>query len=111
VIRFKPEVRIGFFDERLARVLEVAALWSSRARIDVEINSVNDGPGVHLPNSLHYQDLAIDLDTVGDKQPDTQALAEWLRVQLPPGYDVLFEANHVHVEWDAHRAPLTKIVS
>jgi hypothetical protein len=110
MIQFKPEVRIGYIDERLMLILQAAAIWSYQTRVGIEVNSINDGPGVHMVGSLHYRDLAIDLDTVGDKAADTQALAEFLRVWMPPQYDVLFESNHVHVEWDAHRAPLTKLV-
>ncbi len=110
MIRFKPEVRIGIFTERLGDVLYHATLWSLAARLDVEVNSVNDGPGVHQATSLHYFNLAIDLDTVGDKEVDTLALAEWLRRWLHPQYDVVFEGDHVHVEWDARRAPLRKAV-
>lgn len=109
-MRFKPEVRFNWIDERLLVPLQAACLWSLRSRVDIEVNSMNDGPGVHMPTSLHYFDLAIDFDTVGDKPADTQALAESLRVQLPPQYDVLFEGDHVHVEWDAHRGPLVKKV-
>lgn len=109
MLKFKPEVRISYFDERLAAPLAGACLWSLRNRIDVEVNSIEDGPGVHMATSLHYAGLAIDLDTAGDKAPDTQALAEFLRRWLPPGYDVLFENSHVHVEYDAHRPALLKL--
>ena len=67
MIRFKPEVRIGFLDRRLADVLAAACQWSARTRIDVEVNSINDGPSVHMATSLHAYDLAIDLDTVGER--------------------------------------------
>jgi hypothetical protein len=110
MLRFKPDVRIGYFSARLGDVLERASQWSLRHQVDVEINSVNDGPGVHLPTSLHYSDLALDLDTAGDKAADLERLAEHLRVWLDPQYDVVYEGDHVHVEWDAHRGPLRKPV-
>lgn len=109
MIRFKPEVRLGYLDAKLADVLTAACLWSVLTRVDVEVNSINDGPGVHMAGSLHYFNLAIDLDTVGDKPADLEALADYLRRWLHPQYDVLFEGSHVHVEWDAHRGPLRKI--
>ena len=112
MIRFKSEVRIGYFSAHsLGQILECASVWSFKARVDVEINSINDGVGVHMLGSLHGLDLAMDLDTVGDKPADTQALAEYLRRWLPPDYDVLFEANHVHVEYDPHRGPLKAVVA
>lgn len=111
MLRFKPDVRVGYFDERIADVLRESSLWSYRTRVDIEVNSIEDGAAVHMAGSLHGVGLALDLDTVGDRQSDTEALADWLRRRLPPQYDVLFEANHVHVEWDAHRGPLVKKVN
>jgi len=108
MLRFKPEVRISDCDERIVVVLREACLWSLRTRVDVEINSVEDGGGVHMAGSLHGVGLAVDVDTVGDRAPDTEALGEWFRRRLPASYDVVFEGDHVHVEYDVHRAPLLK---
>jgi len=107
-VRFKLEVRITYLTEQLADVLQLASLWSLRTRIDVEVNSIDDGAAGRLADTLHGCSLAIDLDTVGDKQPETQQLAEFLRRALDPQYDLVWEGNHVHVEWDAHRPPLLK---
>lgn len=107
-IRFKPEVRIVYMTEQIADVLRLAALWSLRSRVDVEVNSIDDGQGVHIATTLHGCSLAIDLDTVGDKAPETQQLAEWLRRTCEPQYDIVWEGNHVHVEWDVHRGPLLR---
>lgn len=103
-LRFKPDVRIGYLDERLVDVLRSATIWSLRAGVDVEINSIEDGADVHLPTSLHGVGLAVDVDTVGDRPDDLVALAQWFRRTLPAGYDVVLEADHVHVEYDVHRA-------
>jgi hypothetical protein len=107
-VRFKPEVRIVYLTEQLAAVLQLAALWSLRTRVDVEVNSIDDGAAGRLADTLHGCSLAIDLDTVGDKQPDTQQLADWLRRMLEPQYDLVWEGTHVHVEWDVHRPPLLR---
>jgi hypothetical protein len=109
MLKFKPEVRISYFDDRLGPPLAGACLWSLRNRIEVEVSAIEDGPGVHLSTSLHSAGLAVDLDTTGDKAANTQALAEFLRRWLPPGYDVLFEINHVHVEYDPHRPAILKL--
>jgi hypothetical protein len=106
MIRFKVEVRVVHFDPRLALVLEHASVWSLISGIDVDVNSVDDGAGVHKVGSLHGSSLAIDLDTAGDKSTQTRALAEHLRRRLHPQYDVILERDHVHVEWDAHRPAL-----
>lgn len=110
MMRFKPDVRVRLCRDELALVLREASQWSLLERIDVEVNSIDDGADVHMAASLHGRSLAVDLDTVGDKAADTQALAEHLRRALPPGYDVLLEADHVHVEYDTHRPPLRRLV-
>ncbi|MCA1834332.1 MAG: hypothetical protein LC750_16680 [Actinobacteria bacterium] len=102
-IQFKPEVRIVELTAAIADVLVLAGRWSLRANVGVEVNSIDDGAGVHQAGSLHGSSLAIDLDTVGDRPADLEALAEWLRRTLPAGYDLVYEGDHVHVEWDPHR--------
>ena len=101
MIRFLPAFRVGYWSAQLSTVLEAASRWSVAARIDVEVNHGADG--THGAGSLHPDDLAWDLDTVGDAPADLAALYEYLRVWLPEGFDVVWEGDHVHVEWDVHR--------
>lgn len=101
MLRFKAEVRIGYFDERAGLVLHYASVWSLRTAIDVEINSANDS--AHGAGSLHPLDLGWDLDTAGDKAEDLAKLARFLAAHLPAGYDVVRESDHVHVEFDMRR--------
>jgi hypothetical protein len=110
MLRFKPEVRIVELTAQLADALTLCAQWSLRARVDVEINSIDDGPGVHQQDSLHGSSLAVDADTVGDKPAETESLGEFLRRRLPAEWDVVFEGDHVHSEWDMHRRPLRRTV-
>jgi hypothetical protein len=109
MLRFKPAVRIRMLTPQLVEMLAAAAVWSEQTRVDVEINSINDGDTIHQHDSLHGYDLAADLDTVGDKDADLQLLWRFLRRVMPPQYDVVFETDHVHVEWDARRGPAPKL--
>jgi hypothetical protein len=102
-LRFKPEVRIVELTDALATVLRAAATWSTRNRIEVEINSIDDAAPGRVPETLHGLSLAIDLDTVGDKSTDLELLTEYLARHLPEGFDLVFEGNHLHVERDTHR--------
>jgi hypothetical protein len=105
MIQFQPTVRIGYFNSAMQRVLELASIHGLRITKNVVVFSMNDLQ--HNPGSLHPLDCAVDLDVLGNDVNDLKALYEFLRVQLPPGYDVIFEGNHVHVEFDAHRPSAT----
>lgn len=96
---------------QVCEVLQQAALWSLRTRVDVEILCVDDGPNVYNHATLHGYSLAIDVDSVGDKPNDTEELAEWMRRVLPPQFDVVFEGDHIHIEWDSHRAVLRRLAT
>ncbi len=54
---------------------------------------------------MHPWDLALDLDTEGDRFSDTEQLYGYLARILSLDYDVLLEKDHVHVEWDTRRRP------
>jgi hypothetical protein len=107
-IRFKPEVRLIELTDALCTMLRAAASWSSRALVDVEIHSIDDQAPGRVAATMHGFSLAIDFDTVGDKDADLHSLTEFLRRHLPEGFDMVFEGDHLHVERDPHRpAPLS----
>lgn len=85
----------------LVAVLVWADRWSRQQHVAVDVNAIDNG--THQPGSLHGASRAIDLDTFGDNRADLNRLYAYLRDVLPPGYDVVDEATHVHVEWDPHR--------
>lgn len=103
MLRFKPEVRIHELTDQLVAVMRACAVWSTRANIAVEFNSIDDGVDVHGVGTLHGFSLAVDVDTVGEKPADLEALDGFLRRRLPVEFDIVFEGDHVHVEWDTHR--------
>lgn len=103
MIRFEPHFRLHVLHMELAIVLHHASVWSNVARVDVVVNAGSNGQ--HSPGSLHAWNLALDLDTEGDRRADTEQLAGYLARILPAGYDVVPEPTHVHVEWDPHRRP------
>ncbi len=109
MLRFKDDVRIGYLTDALATMLRIASVWSLARKLDVQVNSIADSAPGRVPTSLHPFDLAIDVEPLGNTQADRQSLADYFRVQLPAGYDVVFENSHVHVECDAHRGPLREI--
>lgn len=101
MLQFQPNVRIGYFDHQLAEVFKHASIWSLKNGKNVVVFSIEDL--THSQGSLHSFSLAVDLDVLGNVTADLQALYQWLRRYLPTTYDVVFENNHVHVEYDLHR--------
>lgn len=101
MIQFRDTVRIGYFGEELAHVLHHASIWSLAAGKNVYVYSVADL--THSQGSLHPYSLALDLDVVGNVRDDLEGLYQHLRRFVRAGYDVVFEDNHVHVEFDTHR--------
>jgi hypothetical protein len=73
-------------------MFDLVDIWAARTQNTVRLVSANDH--VHLPNSLHYEGLALDLHS-----SDLDGLAAALR---GVGYRVLWRVPghyaHVHVE-------------
>ena len=73
-------------------MFDLVDIWAARTRNTVRLVSANDH--VHLPNSLHYEGLALDLHS-----SDLDGLA---RALSRAGYRVLWRVpghyGHVHVE-------------
>lgn len=111
MLSFKAEVRIVDLSDPLVALLRAAAVWSLRSGVRVEVNSIDDGPGIHKPGTLHGWSLAADLDTDGDRIADTRALGGYLQRVLPAPWDVVIEDDHIHAEWDMHRGALAVTVS
>lgn len=64
--------------------------------VTLDVNSLNDHR--HMRGSLHFDDRAVDLDTVGDVWSDLVRLDTFLRHYLRDPYEVIFEGDHVHIE-------------
>jgi hypothetical protein len=94
-------VTIAEWNAEADLVLRCADRWSQHTGIGVDINAIDNG--THGATTLHGRSRAWDLDTAGDQATDLHALYAWLHEMLPPGFDVVLEATHVHVEWQPKR--------
>jgi RNA binding exosome subunit len=56
--------------------------------------------GRHSRNSLHYCGDAIDLRTRDMDNEEVNNVLEQLRNYLGDDYDVIFEGDHIHLEYD-----------
>ena len=77
---------------RLHPMFSTAATWATRTGNSLRVVSGNDHD--HMPNSLHYEDRALDFHS-----SDLNGLATWLKNY---GYRVLWAVPghfaHVHAE-------------
>jgi len=64
---------------------------------DLTITSLSDG--VHSPNSLHRVGCAVDLRTRCVGSADILSLVSSIRRALGSDFDVVLEADHLHVEY------------
>lgn len=56
--------------------------------------------GKHSSGSLHYAGLAFDFRTRHVKPDSRFELAARLQAELGEEFDVVLEADHIHIEWD-----------
>lgn len=82
-------------------VLVAADRWSQENDVAIDVNAIDNGE--HGVRTLHGVSRAWDLDTEGDEPYDLASLYMYLRAILPPGFDIVRETDHVHVEWQPKR--------
>tara|TARA_R100000781_G_C4031000_1_gene110593 strand:+ start:139 stop:453 length:315 start_codon:yes stop_codon:yes gene_type:complete len=65
------------------------------------VTSAMDGP--HKRGSLHYSGNAVDIRTRNATESQLTQIVAQLRSNLNEHYDVILEADHLHVEFDVKR--------
>ena len=86
ISRLRPEIR-----KKLTKIANI--IWS----LDQEefvITSTYEG--THSEGSLHYANLAVD---IRENQKNPLTIVE-IRRELGADYDVILEADHIHIEYD-----------
>ena len=78
---------------------KVAAHWGEYE--DILVTSIRDGN--HMPGSLHYDGHAFDVRWPVHYE-DRDVLLDALRDALGPDFDVVGEADHIHIEYDPKEA-------
>lgn len=101
-MKIKPGVDLcGLRPEMTPALLCMDRLYTAADYV-LTLTSVVDGR--HSEKSLHYRGLAFDCRTTaaGMPQATIDEIVEAARAALP-GFDVLDEGDHLHVEWDPVR--------
>lgn len=68
-------------------------------RLGAELIITSAKDGKHSAKSLHYEGLALDLRSRNVAGAEKQVLAE-MKTALGPDFDVVFEGDHFHIEYD-----------
>ena len=104
-MRFKKGVRIPDGNQGIILAAIVAEQVYKEFGYDFIITSWNDGK--HMPTSFHYKNKAFDcrirhIKTKKGKldRPKCNLIRDMIALRLPPGFDVVLESNHVHLEHD-----------
>ena len=119
MIAMHEGVQFRYLNEPIVRAMNLIGICSSQHKVDVWITSANDRQhGGPSRRSLHYSDLAIDVQTesvpppspstrrlTGKALEDMRSLTAYLRSKLDDeGYDLIFETTahwrHLHIEFE-----------
>lgn len=96
-MRLKPGVSLlGLTPQSVVGMIVVASVYASHGA-DAVITSGSDGS--HKLKSKHYIGNAFDVRTNGLAAEVISAIMNDLVAALP-GFFVLFEGDHIHVQWD-----------
>jgi len=86
ISRLRPEIR--------KKLNEIARRVWSIEKEELIITSTYEGS--HSEGSLHYADLAVDIR----RNKCGHLVRDELRNKLGMDYDVVLEADHIHIEYD-----------
>jgi len=97
MLTIKPGVRVRGLSNEILLAIIIAKEVFAEFKEDLTITSLTDGK--HMSGSLHYTGDAVDLRLPKDLSIEVALLSE-LQAALETGYDVVWETNHIHIEYD-----------
>ena len=97
-VQIKPGVNLEGIQPQLVMAAQVADEVYTSNGFALTITSANDSQ--HMEGSLHYQGRALDLRTRDLPEGMAATLAGEIRSRLGNQFDVILEADHIHIEYD-----------
>ncbi len=97
IVSLKPGVSVAGVRPEIAIAITVAASVFSSHGLGCIVTSVVDGE--HSSGSLHYSGGACDLRIRHAPQRLVSTIAREIRIALGSDYDVVIEADHIHIEF------------
>lgn len=102
MIILKPGVRIvGIRPELLLAIMVVEGVFALRNKT-LTITAVIDG--THSRGSLHYAGMAFDVRARELPPGEADEVANLIRASLGGDFDVVVEADHMHIEYQPKEA-------
>jgi Hedgehog amino-terminal signalling domain len=101
MLSLKPGVKIDKLQPQMALALVVAHDVYRELGASCTITSGNDGE--HMDGSLHYEGFAVDLRTRDLLPVNKGIVVERLKTRLGSEFDVVMEADHLHLEYDPRK--------
>jgi hypothetical protein len=102
MLLLKPGVRItGIRPELLIAVMAAERVFD-HAGHDLMLTACIDGK--HMAGSLHYSGLAVDIRTKNVPATDVPELITRIKACVGGDFDVILEADHIHVEFQPKNA-------
>ena len=100
-MRLKDSVNpIGLRPELIVAIIVAAEAYEKAGR-EFVITSLNDS--THSATSLHYAGAAVDIRTRHLALGEPEQIRDYIDERLPTDYDVILEADHIHIEYQPRR--------
>lgn len=107
-MRLKKGVKTEGAQGQTWYAIGIAEVVYRDVNLQLVVTSITDGK--HKEGSLHYKGLAFDLRTRDLSETEKQKILFRLKYLLEPqGYDVLIEADHIHIEYDPKKGETWQI--
>lgn len=98
-MRIKQGVRIaGIKPELLFGLMVADSFYKRITGTEMTVTAIVDG--VHKSGSRHYMGLAADIRTRDLPPPVAAALVAALKLEIDADFDIVLEADHIHLEYD-----------
>lgn len=101
MVEFKDGVSVdGIKKETIKIIVILNTYFELRIGKEFVITSCTDGK--HMKGSKHYSGYAIDFRTRHLNASEISKLIAWFESRYEKEYDIVFEKDHIHVEYDPH---------
>lgn len=97
MFKLKETVGLAGMQAELVPALIVASEVYRELGYDCVVTAVTDS--THVGASLHYVGYALDLRTKHVPMEKREAVRAEIAVRLSPQFDVILEADHIHIEF------------